>query len=96
MIGSAQQQMRVLMRKALRHLHLNRGCEIHAFERTTFSPKQVLFYTHWMARLTSGTAVALVYLFFAVSAALQRWASVTDTLQRQDSGPSAVLIVAAD
>ncbi len=34
--------------------------------------EQVVFYTHWMARLTSAPAVMLVYLFFAVSAALQR------------------------
>jgi hypothetical protein len=42
--------------------------------------QQVLFYTHWMAQLTSASAVALVYLFFVISVILQRCACLATVL----------------
>lgn len=49
-----------------------RRCNVKVTNPCFAALEQVLFYTHWMARLTSGTAVALVYLFFAASALLQK------------------------
>lgn len=53
------------------HEHLSAAC---------CTPQQVLFYTHWMAQLTSASAVALVYLFFVVSVILQRCACLVTAL----------------